>query len=236
MKVISHRGWHVGTDMSENTMGAFDNAFQFGLTAIETDVRLSGDGQLILYHDRCTRDGRAIEELTRSELERIIGHDVPTLEDILRTWPEMFWNIEIKAPAAAPAVLARLAAHPHPDKLLVTSFRHDVVAHCAETLPVACGLLLAHRPRSLSSILDPWQGYHRMNCIVWNYEMVDPPLIDESSKCGYQNFVYGVNSSAEHRLCESLHLSGIITDFPQRCPDYSEVFPSSHGGREDLST
>lgn len=49
MKVIAHRG--ASLEAPENTLAAFQLAVEQGAYAIELDVHLSADGQLIVHHD-----------------------------------------------------------------------------------------------------------------------------------------------------------------------------------------
>ena len=56
----------------ENTMSAFRGALELGLDAIETDVRMTLDGHLVLIHDRSiarTTNGEGnVDEMTLEEL------------------------------------------------------------------------------------------------------------------------------------------------------------------------
>ena len=56
--VAAHRGW---SDMyPENTMIAFEKAIELGVDQLETDVRITKDGALVLIHDKTvdrTTDG-----------------------------------------------------------------------------------------------------------------------------------------------------------------------------------
>src|ERR1700694_3441497 len=146
MKTLSHRGFHRGAGLHENTLAAFERALKHDVDGIETDIRVSANGQAVLYHDRLAPDLRPFASLSREQLEKSAGYEAPTLDDILVRWPDVFWNLEIKCPEAGPLTIQRLRRHPRPDMILITSFRHDVVARCAEQLDVGCGFLLAHRP------------------------------------------------------------------------------------------
>jgi len=46
--IIAHRGG--GTGAAENTLGAFRRAHQAGADGVETDLRLTRDGQVVLWH------------------------------------------------------------------------------------------------------------------------------------------------------------------------------------------
>src|SRR5687767_11832685 len=52
-KGFAHRGLH-GPGVPENSMAAFRAAIDFG-AGIECDVRLSGDGQAMIFHDHDLR-------------------------------------------------------------------------------------------------------------------------------------------------------------------------------------
>ena len=51
--VFAHRG--VSEYNVENSVEAFDKAIRFGFNAIETDVRCTKDGKLIVFHDKSCR-------------------------------------------------------------------------------------------------------------------------------------------------------------------------------------
>ncbi len=70
---IAHRGLHTDS-VPENSLAAFDAAVKAGY-AIETDVRLTKDGTLVLFHDddlsRMTGDRRKVAECTFDELQSL---------------------------------------------------------------------------------------------------------------------------------------------------------------------
>jgi len=92
-------GCHRGdrTNFPENTMPAFRAAVELGLDAIETDVRRTKDGHLVLIHDRDvvrTTDGEGfVDEMTLAQIkaldagswkgEAFRGTPVPTAEEFL---------------------------------------------------------------------------------------------------------------------------------------------------------
>ncbi|MCR5102752.1 MAG: phosphatase PAP2 family protein, partial [Butyrivibrio sp.] len=68
--VIAHRGY-CG-EYPENTMASFNGALDIGADFVETDVQMTADGVLVLYHDdtllRITGDEGAIADYTYEEL------------------------------------------------------------------------------------------------------------------------------------------------------------------------
>ena len=71
--VAAHRGW--STVYPENTMEAFRAAIDLGVDQIETDVRVTRDGELVLIHDetvdRTTNGSGRVIDMTLSELKAL---------------------------------------------------------------------------------------------------------------------------------------------------------------------
>jgi glycerophosphoryl diester phosphodiesterase len=214
MLVIAHRGYHIS--VPENTMAAFDAAVAVGVNGIETDVRISLDGLPVLIHDRVIASGLAVADLTRDEIQQAVGHAVPTLDEALAHFSGILWNIEIKTAKALSSVIRVLEKHQANHRIVVTSFRHDLVAICASSLKVNCGLLVAHRPRTLNSLLADFNcnGNPRINHIVWDYDVLDDTLLKQAAMDGFRNFVYGPMTKIEHDYCRELGVDGVITDYP----------------------
>jgi glycerophosphoryl diester phosphodiesterase len=76
--IVAHRG--ASTEAPENTMAAFNRACELGVNAIESDVRATRDGELVLCHDesllRLTGQAEKIADLNRSadETRMAIGY------------------------------------------------------------------------------------------------------------------------------------------------------------------
>ena len=92
---IAHRG--ASGNYPENTLLAFEKALEIGVDEIELDLRLTGDGHLVVMHDETvdrTTDGTGrVARLTLSEIrtldagsvfgEKFRGERVPTWEEVL---------------------------------------------------------------------------------------------------------------------------------------------------------
>lgn len=85
----AHRGLH-DSERAENSMSAFRAAVEAGF-GIELDVRLSADGELVVFHDdelsRVTKEEGKVDSKTAKELSEIklcgTGDGIPTLKDVL---------------------------------------------------------------------------------------------------------------------------------------------------------
>lgn len=91
MLVIGHRG--ASGAFPENTLAAFQGAFDQGADGIELDVRRTADGALALSHDDTLADGRVVVEVDRADLPPAM----PVLAEALDVCrPLAVVNIEIK--------------------------------------------------------------------------------------------------------------------------------------------
>ena len=88
MKIIAHRGFSEG--YPENTLLAFQKAIDAGADGIETDLRLSKNGRIVLFHDknlkRITNSHTAIDDLTLEVLKEYDvggGESIATLDALL---------------------------------------------------------------------------------------------------------------------------------------------------------
>ena len=214
MLILAHRGYHAAA--AENTLEAFEAAIMAGVNGIETDVRMSRDGVPVLVHDRVMATGQAVRDLTHSEIESALGCEVPSLDEALAHFPDILWNVEIKTPDRLSTVFDVLEKYQTRHRIIVSSFRHDLIAICASSLKLNCGLLVAHRPQTLDSLLADFDcdGNARINHLVWDYNVLDEALLTQAAANGFRNFVYGPITRAEHEECRQLGVDGVITDYP----------------------
>ena len=110
-RAFAHRGWHIGALAGlENTIASFRRAYDEGYRYLETDVRATADGQLVVFHDsrldRVTDRQGAIAELPWSVVRqaRVGGTEpIPLLADVFDELPDAMFNIDAKAPGMTSA-------------------------------------------------------------------------------------------------------------------------------------
>ncbi|MGW5974486.1 glycerophosphodiester phosphodiesterase [Streptomyces sp. NPDC055186] len=105
---FAHRGG--AADGLENTVRQFRCAVEAGYRYIETDVHVTRDGRIVAFHDatldRVTDGAGRIADLPWRDVQqaRVAGREpVPLFEELLAAFPEMRWNVDVKAePALLP--------------------------------------------------------------------------------------------------------------------------------------
>lgn len=109
---VAHRG---GAALApENTLAAFAMATALGLRYIESDIKLTADGELVCFHDdtldRCTDGTGRVGSYTLAQLRtvRVEGREpIPTLAEALESFPDACFMVDLKDQAAI-APMARL--------------------------------------------------------------------------------------------------------------------------------
>lgn len=124
---FAHRGG--AADGLENTMAQFRRAVEMGYRYIETDVHATADGRLVAFHDstldRVTDGAGRIADLPWEDVRhaRVGGREpVPLFEELLETFPEVRWNVDIKAEPALRAFLELLERTDAWNRVCVGSF------------------------------------------------------------------------------------------------------------------
>lgn len=96
---IAHRGFHnIANGLVENCESSFAAAIEAGF-AIECDVQLSSDNEVIVFHDgtldRLMKEKGLVHQLTVSELKKVRFKDGP---DTIQTLQELLEQVSGKVP------------------------------------------------------------------------------------------------------------------------------------------
>ena len=132
----SHRG--IRTGLEENTLAAFQRAWDAGIPHLETDVRTSADGTVYAFHDdtvdRITGGTGPVAEHRDAQLDalRAGGQPLCTFAQLLAAFPGATFNVDVKdersiAPLAK--VIEEQHAHQRVALAAFDSARSAAVAH-----------------------------------------------------------------------------------------------------------
>jgi glycerophosphoryl diester phosphodiesterase len=184
LRIGGHRG--ASAAAPENTWAAFERAIAEGAEYVETDIRKTSDGELVLLHDETvdrTTDGQGhVAGLTLEDVldldagawygDAYRGERIPRFASLLR-WVEGHSAIgaalEVKAHDVGAAVARAAWDSPARDRLAIYSFHAAEIAaakRAAPDLPCVLLLRLTDEPTSVIPWIDecgadgadvPWQ-------------------------------------------------------------------------------
>jgi glycerophosphoryl diester phosphodiesterase len=221
--IFAHRG--ASAHAPENTLAAFELALAQNADAIELDVKLSADGQVVVIHDATvdrTTDGRgSVAAMSAAEvgaLDAGQGERVPPLDAVLDRYAATPLLIEVKEARAAGPALAAIQRRQAEPRVVVGSFvRRALVpfwrAGVAST-PPRSGVALALLASRLGlGVPGPHRAfavpeYHR------GLRIVDRRFVRAARQSGRPVHVWTVNTLEQGRRLRAQGVCGIITDYP----------------------
>ena len=229
--VVGHRG--AMGHAPENTLPSFRKGRELGADTIELDVRLSGDGQIVVIHDskvdRTTSGTGEVASLTAKELGRLNAGSsfspkyrkarIPTLEQILR-WSRRRTQlvIEIKGDpepqnGIEEKLVKLLRRFRMVNKVMVISFHHPSVKRIKELeTELATGILFSGR---LTNAVGAARENHADSVRpVWSYWSGD--LVEEVHREGLQASAWTVDEPKTMKALIRMGIDSIATNYPDR--------------------
>ncbi|ROP54522.1 glycerophosphodiester phosphodiesterase [Streptomyces sp. PanSC9] len=222
---FAHRGG--AADGLENTVAQFRRAFETGYRYMETDVHVTADGRLVAFHDttldRVTDGAGRIADLRWDDVRRarVGGREpVPLFEELLETFPEVRWNVDVKAEPALRPLLDLIERTDAWDRVCVGSFSEARVLRAQRLAGPRLATSFGTRG-VLSLRLRSWglPAAVRRSAVAAQVPeaqsgvpVVDQRFVRAAHARGLQVHVWTVNEPARmHRLLE-LGVDGIMTD------------------------
>lgn len=135
---IAHRGLY-DDNIKENTIEAFDNAFNNGYQGIEFDVRLTKDNIPVVLHDsflsRVFGIKGLLKNFTYQEL-RNKNIDIPKLEDVINRYQNKVMIIELKEKID----ITKYLENPK-NNYYISSFNYDYVSYLKKSTNYKLGVI-----------------------------------------------------------------------------------------------
>ena len=124
---FAHRG--ARSEAPENTLVAFRRALELGASGLESDARLSADGEVVLVHDATVRPGLRRHRVAATTAAALAERGVPRLADLYEQLGSDFeLSIDVYDVDAVGPLLAVAAAAGATSRLWVCSGRLETLA------------------------------------------------------------------------------------------------------------
>ena len=232
VSVVAHRA--AAGLAPENSLAAVDKALAAGVDAIEVDVHLTADGELVVCHDntieRTTNGKGRIADMTLEEIRayRIVDADGAVTDEVVPTLGDVLWRInggcrvlvEAKrtkdAERMAKALINEIALYQAAEWVAVQSFDTDVLAHIHRLgHPFALEKLFYFKVPLLPFAYDG--SLARFNCSKYDYissfnfyyKYISPRLVKKIHSCGKSIKVWTLDAPKESPM---LPVDGVITN------------------------
>jgi glycerophosphoryl diester phosphodiesterase len=228
-KVIGHRG--AAGHAPENTFAAFDRGLQLGVDGVETDIRATRDGVLVLLHDatvdRTTDGSGPIAELPWAVVceldagarfqdgQHAFGRQrVPRLEDFLdRYGGRTTFRLELKARGVEGAALRQVRARRMMEQVVFTSFQAPAIGAIRVAAPEAQTALLSSADAFDGAVIEAALAAGA-NEIAPRAALVTPERLRQAREAGLRVWAWGVRDRDALRQAVGAGIGGCTLDYP----------------------
>lgn len=229
-KIIAHRGASILAP--ENTLPAFQLAYDVGADGIETDVQLTKDQVPVLIHDeglkRTTNGYGYVKDYTYQELKQLdVGSWFSTsysntrllsLDEFLKWIKDkpLCLNIELKNnkidyKQMETIVYTMIKDYQLLNRTILSTFNPKSVQRMKKIDPRINSAFLTSRRRKDLVAYAKVLGAHAIHV---KYRLLSRKLVDRCSQEKMDLRIYTVNRTIQIKRCFNLNCDGIFTDVP----------------------
>lgn len=230
---VAHRGgagaYSIDRYKYENTIKTFHKAVGLGYKYLELDVLLTADSQVVvlhvttdkveaLLHKPSAPNAANLQKLTYEQLKVRLDRDVPTLEQILKSFPRHKFLIDPKTDAVVEPLAEVIKKNKAGARTGLNSFYLHRVAGLRQLLgdKVGYGLIIGRYPRIFNRKL--WNlargGYKDagLTYIVFPDRFLSHSLVDVIHSQGFRALVWAPNTRRKIEQAIQSGIDGIISD------------------------
>ncbi|MBU8891529.1 MAG: hypothetical protein KOO66_02035 [Bacteroidales bacterium] len=234
--IIAHRG--ESFDAPENTLSSINLAWENGADAVEVDIRLTKDNQIVVIHDantwRVFRKFRWIRNTELKELKRLDvgkyknrmykGERIPTLQEVLSTVPNgKKILIEIKSDRKIIPYLKNVIDDSalQTKQIEIISFKLSTLIEVKKQLPQYSVLWIqdfdSHRIRkffypSIHKIILKAIKYNFQGLDLSERSIADKAIVEKTKSVGLVLYTWTVNNPEKAKSLFDMGVDGITTD------------------------
>ena len=222
MMIMGHRG--AAALEPENTLLSISRAMEVGVDAVEIDVRLSKDKEIVVIHDstvdRTTNGtgpvaGYALKEIKKLDAGK--GETIPTLQEVV----DLIGNkvtlvIELKEEGTEKGVVELIQRNKLYDNAYVISFWHRLVRTVKEMdSRIKTGVLIVGCPVDASVATNA-----SADALVMRYNFLDKKFVETAHKEGLKVFIWNIDDRDLLKPFVDMRVDGIGSNDPRILIEY----------------
>ena len=253
--VVGHRGIY---SEKQNTLAAAQEAFKAGADAVECDIYLTADNEIVIMHD-ATLDGTTtgtgnVEEMTLAEVQKYevdVGgggqnRSIPTLREFFEEFKDTdlvhFVEIKSSRPEIVPVLKTLIEECGVSDQVVVISFLGEQLARVHEQIPeLSVGYLVNSASGTdaaeANELVAPVNATYNPG-----YEFVTLDQVREMAARGITVWPWTYPNNSDYDAAYTNGINGITTDYADRSSSYAVrleasdiVLPRSDAKAVDLT-
>lgn len=228
--VVGHRG--ASEYAPENTVASAMLAWEQKADAVEIDVHLSSDNEIVVIHDYDTKrtcgEKHIVSETPLNTLQKLDagswkeekykGEQIPTLSEIVSTIPNGGkLVVEIKSDIKiVPVIKSNYANHEKVDQLLFIAFDYETIVAAKKAFPNNKAFWLSGKfPDGVQSTLEKVKA-DGLDGVDLKYSIVTPEVMKIANKLKLEVHVWTVNDLEKAKELKKLGVASITTNIPDQ--------------------
>jgi len=217
MIIMGHRG--AAALAPENTLLSMATAMEIGVDAVEIDVHLSKDNEIVVIHDatvdRTTNGTGAVNRLLLEEIKKLDagqGEAIPTLQEVVDfIQGKVKLVIELKGAGTEAPVVELIKSNGLWENVYVISFWHRLVRTVKEMdSRIKTGVLFVGCPVDTS-----FAAAVSADALVMKYTFVDKRFVDTAHKEGFRVFIWNIDDPHLVRPYAAMGVDGMGSNDPR---------------------
>ncbi len=222
MMIMGHRG--AAALEPENTLLSIERAMEIGVDAVEIDVRLSEDKEIVVIHDstvdRTTNGTGPVSSYALKEIKKLDagkGERIPTLDEVV----DLIGNkvrlvIELKEEGTERKVVKLIKRNNLYDNVYVISFWHSLVKAVKKMdSRIKTGVLLVGCPVDACIATRA-----SANALVMKYTFVNRKFVQIAHKEGLKVFIWNIDDQQLLKAYDDMRVDGIGSNDPRVLVEY----------------
>jgi glycerophosphoryl diester phosphodiesterase len=223
---MAHRGGNER--FPENTLAAFQNAYDTGCRYFETDVYITSGNELIVFHDsdmvRTIGSSNVVADMTIDDRQkaRIEGkHPIPLLSELLETFPDVYFNIDAKHRDAIQPLIDTVIQCKAQQRVCLASLSSAHIRLIRRKLPTVCTVATAQEVLAILLGL-PFGKPDGTKCCVeipdfvsWHgikLTIASRGFVNRAHKRNLKVLAWTPNELSQMQILISRGIDGLITD------------------------
>jgi glycerophosphoryl diester phosphodiesterase len=216
MLKVGHRGARAYEP--ENTLRSFKRALELGVNAVELDVRMTKDGEIVVIHDaevdRTTNGKGLVNQLTLKEIKQFKtekDEKIPTLEEVLDFLDKKLTVlIELKETGLETKLLKTVQKKGLEKNVVIVSFLEEALRKVRElNQKVETGLIYVKHKNPVKSATDLKATY-----LLPLYRFTHSADVQKAHQNGLKVVVWTINKPEEVVEYVEKGVDGITSDSP----------------------
>jgi glycerophosphoryl diester phosphodiesterase len=226
---IAHRGGDGAGNSKRNTLEAFQAASDLGYSYAETDIILAASGELVTIHGSYNWMQASVQrDISRPVLQKMTldqirhtfkpgGVQIPTLEEVLTSFPAMKFFIDLKTDEAVEPLAKLLKRLKSFDRICIVGRgyqRNRWFADISKPAKPMIGLTVGRgvRFQNINMVLLKSGRLEGVAAILLHHSLVSSPMISLIHRRGFKAVVWTANSKLAINHAVRSGADGVISD------------------------